>query len=401
MRAATRVAAVLAVLAGVAAAMAPVGTATAAVSRNHPHGFFVVDRNGTSQKVEDYGTESALVRDAQGREHLVTTDPSPTDPAMGNVVYLTRQTDASPWVTHVVPGLIPLSGGAQVEAHLSYDGQRIFAVIFGCDAIYVTDAPTAARRLPVPSQVKPLGECADPPEHSDNPPVAQAGALYGREISILTHDDVAGKTVYSIDSGLPGGTFTSGTPLPTADDFIPEQIAADPQYGRLVVVGTGTNGLTEGIYETYQDRYTTTWSDPVLVASLDSNTTDYKIDSVQTYSRHTYIGLEKPSNGVQLAHSLYIVRGQPSGQWLGAVPLPHTTGDDSNLRLVVNTDTRNLHAVWTRITPSGSSRTSGLMHEAEVDNGWLKPFFLTHWYGDVATQITLTANRHPIVGYDQ
>jgi hypothetical protein len=376
-------------------------SAHAASKASHSHGLFVANRSGQSQQVESYRTDSALVRDDDGREHVVTTQASKSDPNKGHMVYLTRETDKSNWRAKPIPGIVSMNGGVQVEAHLSYNGQRIFAVFFRCDGVYVSDAAIGASRLPVPTQVKPLDECADPPLHPSNPPSALTGTVIGRDISILLEDQVLGNPVYSIYTGEPNGTFTAGTPLPTTDNFTPTQIAADPQYGRIVVVGTGTDGTNEGIYETYQDRYSDAWSNLAPVASLNSATTDYKIDAVQTYARHTYIGLEKPASSGQVAHRLFLVKGQPSGQWLGAIPLSHTTGDDRYLRLTVNTATRHLHAVWTRTTSSHQGKKGGLMHEAQTNNKWSKPIYLTHDSHDVATQITLTNGYHPIVGYVQ
>jgi hypothetical protein len=83
------------------------------------------------------------------------------------------------------------------------------------------------------------------------------------------------------------------------------------------------------------------------------------------------------------------------------VPLPHSNGHDQNLRLAVNTGTRHLHAVWTRVTPGSKKKESGIMHEAQNNSGWLKPLFITHWYRDVATQIGLNSAGHPYVGFNQ
>lgn len=403
----------LSCLAGVAL-LAPAGSAAAAghqpavtrhparAAAHHPHGLYVVDHRSRSGKVASFRTPSAMVRDNAGGEHIVTTRPLGSDPREGRIVYFTRSSDSSPWRSHAVPGAHPLGAGIQVEIHLSDNGRRVYAVFYQCDGIYITDTSIKAVRLPVPSKLDSAdGDCAAPPASGDNPPVARAESVSGRTVGVLVSDQQLGDTVWAIDSGVPGGQFTMGTALPSAAAFSPVQVAGDPVYGRTVVVGTGYDGAHEGIYVTYQDRFADSWSAPVRVATLDSATTDYKIDSVQTFRRHVYIGLEKPAGGTTSAHRLYLVKGQPSGQWLGAVPLPHSNGHDRGLRLVVNTQTDNLHAVWTRIVGSAANKKSGLMHESQSDVHWNKPYYLTHWGHDVATQITLTDHYKPVVAYNQ
>jgi hypothetical protein len=396
-------------LAATAIAAAPIGASAAAghhthaAKHRHPNGFFVGDRNGNDQKVENYGTPSALVRDANGVEHLVTTKPSKNDPAKGQIVYLTRESDKGGWKAHAIAKPMNLAGSVQVEAHLSYGGRRVFAVFYGCDGVYVTDAPIGASRLPVPTKIMPLDTCTNPPASTDNLPVAKAGSLvtYGRTIGVLLPDLAIGG-VQALYTGTPGQQqpFTAGTPLPTADGFKPEQIAIDPIYGGIVVVGEGVADNNQGIFAVTQDRFDQNWSDPVEIASLQSATKDYAIDAVADYNHHIYVGLSKP--GRHVSHRLFLVRGQPSGQWLGTIKVPHTTGDDHNLRLLVNTATHHLHAVWTRIIPNHKkSPKSGIMHEAQNANGWLKPTYVSHWYRDVPTQITITTAGHPYVGYNQ
>jgi hypothetical protein len=368
----------------------------------HPKGFFVGNRDGHVQKVESYGTPSALVRDSNGREHLVTTQPSKADPTMGHLVYLTRDTDTSAWKAHAVPGLRDLTGGVQVEAHLSFFGKRIFAVLYECDGVFVADAPVGASRLPLPQEVVSADNCASPPASSNNPPVQLAGNTYGRNVGILLPGLLPGS--YAIYSGTPGpdATFTAGTPLPTTDSFVPKFLAIDPVSQDIIVVGTGSDGTNVGIYEVKQTGGGGSWSEPNEIASLGSATADYKIQALQTYARHIYVGLLKPSGGKHLKHSLYLVKIQPSGQTLGSVPLPHSNGNDHYLRLVVNPATRHLHAAWTRIIAGKpGSANNGLMHEAQGSSGWNKATYITHWYRDVPTQITLTKKYHPIIGFDQ
>lgn len=396
-------------LTGGAIALAAIGPAAASSGHHsspakkvhHADGFFVVDRNGKQQKVEDYGTPSALVRDDQGREHLVTTKPSKGNPTKGNIVYLTRETDKSSWKSHAIPGKINLSGGVQVEAFQTFGDRRIAAVFHECSGTYVSDAPVGASRLSEPGLVAPADNCASPPSVTDNPPVALSGNPVSREVSVLLPGTLT--NTFALYTGTPSASpdFTAGIPLPTINNFVPEQVAIDPVYGNKVVVGTGSDGTDEGIYVTTQSQYGTTWTDPVEIASLSSPTSNYKIEAAQTYNRHTFIGLSKPSNGKHLKHSLFLVKGTPSGQWSGTLALVHSNGYDHNLRFEVNTGTSHLHAVWTRIVPGHKSGKSGLMHEAQTTTGWQKPFYVTHWYHDIATDITLDPAGHPFIGFNQ
>jgi hypothetical protein len=387
--------------------MAPVGATAAPAGHHHhhhhpkphhPNGFFVGDRNANVQKVESFGTPSALVRDSNGTEHLVTTKPTSADPTMGHIEYGTRATDKDKWKIREVPVLRNLTGGVQVESHLSFNGRRIFAIFYECDGVFVVDAPIGAGRLPEPTEVASADTCSAPVDSTDNPPVARAGTVSGRTIEVMLPDPAQGGAE-AIFSGVPTEEFTPGTALPTTDDFTPLQVAMDPTYGGIVVVGTGSDGTNEGIYAVRGQAFSDTWTDPEQIATLNSPTSDYKIDSLQNYNHHTFVGLEKP--GASLSHSLFLVKGQPSGQWLGAVPLPHTAGHDHNLRLVVNTDTHHLHAAWTRVIASSHAKKSGIMHEGQSATGWLKPTFVSHWYRDVPTQITLTSAGHPYIGFNQ
>jgi hypothetical protein len=401
---------VLSCLAGGAIAAAPITASAAAhhgpAKKHHPkvshaHGLYVATRTGASTKVEHYGTSSAFVRAPNGDEHVVTTKANAGNANRGHLVYLTRHASASKWNSHAIPGTRALNGGVQIEAHLSQDGRRVFAVIYECDGVFVTDATAGAARLPEPTQVVSEDQCADPTTSRSNPPVQLAGNLFSATIGILLPDP-AQDGVDAIFSGTPTGGFTPGVAVPTTDSFQPVMAAIDPDFGNIVVVGTGSDGVHQGIYEVSQRRFADSWSGPTLVASMNSATTDYRVEAVQTYARHVYIGLSRPvAQGTHPAHTLFLVRGQPSGQWLGAVPLPHSNSHDRDLRLAVNTATRHVHAVWTRVVASSRSKKSGLIHTAQGKSGWLKPVQLTHWYRDVATQISLDQNGHPYVGYNQ
>jgi hypothetical protein len=362
----------------------------------HPKGFFVTGLGQVTKRV----LPTAFVRDGNGGEHVVTTVPSTSSSTnQGHIDYLTRAPGAKKWKAHLVPGLRPLAGKVQVEEHLSTDGRRIDAIFYECDGVFITDASLSAVRLPDPTQVVAEDNCSDPTVSSNEPPIAQAIPLEGHRIGILLPDPAQDNEA-ALFEGSTTDTFTAGVALPTVDSFSPQQITLDQRTGEIVVAGTGDDGTNEGIYVTTELEYENHWSTPVEIATLKSPTTDYTLESLTSYGNSKYIGLyRKPTGGVK--HSLFVVHGTQSGEWVGAYPLVHTTAQDTALRLTTNVDTGHLHAAWTRFVPSSPAKKSGIMQEQRTDAGWPKPVFLTHWHRDIAQGIQLTASGHPVIGYYQ
>jgi hypothetical protein len=343
---------------------------------------------------------TAFVRDDNGGEHIVTTIPAPSQPGnVGRIDYLTKLPGKAKWTSHTIPDLlVPLAGKVQVEAHLSPDARRVVVVFYRCDGVYTADASLTQTRLPAPTQVISADNCDSPTSTVSNTPVAKAITLYGREIGVLLPDATdPGK--YAVYAGTPGDTtgYAPITVLPTTDDFVPLQIVRDVSSGAFVAVGEGSDGTNEGIYVTSQAGSSDTWTPPRQVATLNSPTKDYTVDSLTSYHRQTWVGLSKPAGG---KYRLYFAHLTSTNQLISG-RVPHATAKDNNLRLSINQETGNVHAAWTRVVTTSKTGKSGIMHEYRKGGNWSRPTFLTHWYHDVATQLAFTAAGHVVIGYEQ
>jgi hypothetical protein len=374
------------------------GGSTPAKKSAHPKGFFV---SGPAGQVTNTASTSALVRDdSTGGLHVVTTVASPTTTGQAHIAYLTHFPGDKKWASRTVPGLHPTAGGIQVEAHLSTDGRRVFAVIYECDGVFVTDASVSSRRLAEPTQVSSTNTCSSPTTTTNEPPVAHAVAMDGHQIGILLPDP-AQDNEPAIWTGAPSGTFTPGPALPTADSFVPSQIERDPVTGRIVVVGQGSDGTNEGVYVTTQRYFEDTWTGPTKIATLNSPTSDYAIEALTTYDNSTWVGLQRPVvTGQSPKHTLFVDHGKSAGGWVGVIALTHSTSQDSALRLVINPDTGHLHAAFTRVDSSSKVKKSGVMEEALLSH-WSKPKFFSHWYRDTADQIVFNTAGRAVIGYQQ
>lgn len=360
----------------------------------HPHGkgFYVADQKKTL-KVTSSVSPSALVEDQDGNRHVVTVAKSASASGnQGHIVYYTRPSGRhTKWKAHQVPGLRPLDG-IQVQDGLSADGRRVFAVFFQCNGVYAADASLKTTRLPVPTLVKSEDNCSTAQPASLDPPIGQAVALsFTHEIGILLPDP-AQLDQPAIWVGKPGDTFSPGPALPTSNGFVPEQIASDPTSSTIVAVGEGMDGVNRAVYVT--KLQSNTWSNPKLVATLSSPTTDYTIEAISAYHKSTYVGLSRQAAA---SHSgLFTVHGTKSGQWGGVIRLTHSKPSDTSLRLMTNPDTGHLHAAFTRHSPHNKA---GILQQTRGDHGWNKPKYYSHSRRDVAQQITFSLAGLGVVGY--
>jgi hypothetical protein len=387
-------------------ATAPAGAVTAghqhrAASTHavaHPKGFFVSDSGQATSST----APAALVRDADGGEHVITSDPSSTV-GMSHLVYVTRHQGATHWTSHAIPGLRPNAGQIKVEAHLSEDNTRVVIVMYECDGVFIADAGIRAVRMAEPTQVIAEDNCATATATSNDPPIADALAIPGREVDILWPDPNQGNQ-QELFLGTPGTRLSGASnPIPTTDDITIDQVTQDPYTSDFVAVGQGTDGTSEGVYvtELLDEGYDGTWTTPVRIASLNSPTSDFAIESVTAAKGSIWVGLQRPTVvGVQPKHTLYLVHGI-SGEWGGAIPLPHSTAQDGSLRLLLNPATGHLHAAFTRVVLSSKTNKSGIMQEARVATKWSQPTYFTHWYRDVADQITINQAGRAVIGYEQ
>jgi hypothetical protein len=364
----------------------------------HPRGFFV---SGSSGRATSSTAQSALVRDSRGGQHVITSTPSST-PNQGHLVYLTRQAGAKHWTSHPIPGLRPTNGGIGVEEHVSVDGKRIEVVIYECDGVFAADTNLTASRMPEPTQIIAENNCATATAGSDDPPRADAIAIYARDIGVLLPDPKQDNRP-ALFVGTPGqDNFLPGDAIPTTDGITIDQITRDPYTGKIIAVGQGSDATTEGIYVTEQGEFRGTWSAPVRIASLNSATTDFTVESVTSFKNSIWVGLERPTvDGVHPTHTLYLVHGTSANEWDGAIPLPHATSHDTSLRLLTNPATGHLHAAFTRVVLSSKANKSGILQEARTGNKWSQPRYITHWYLDTADQITINAAGRAVIGYEQ
>ena len=401
--------AVLAVL-GVGLLTAMPATAVAAIGGHHhaatrtaahPHGFFV-----TGQGQLTTGDDpAAFVRDGNGNEHVVTTKRRPSVAGnKGVLLYITRKAGAKHWVTHAIPGLVPLAGGVRVEEHLSFNENRVFAVFYECNGIWVTDASIAATRLPQPTLVQSADNCAHPTASSTAPINHAVGLPGSSDVIDVLVPDPAHPGRFTPFSGRAGGTFApDGSVLPTTSDLKPVIMTLDSWDGTLVVIGTGSDGTHQGVYAITRRSYDPDWSAPARIATMGSPTTDFAIQSATVYRGVAWVGLSRPHPaGSHPKHTLYIDRGDlRTSQWTGAVPLPHSNRHDSGLVLWLNERATHLHAAFTRVKPGSKTVGSGIMAEARRPGGWTQPTFLTHWYQDRVQQMGEAGTNNMVIGYTQ
>jgi hypothetical protein len=382
-------------------AAANAGHSTAA-AKAHPSGFFVtgVGRVSTSNTV------AAFLRDPQSGLHVVTTVRSLSAPGdQGHIVYKTRQAGTTHWVTHNVPGLRPMAGGIKVELHLSSDAKHVFAVFYECDGVFAAQASLTATRLPQPTLVQAGNTCtATGAVSAAGSPIQHAvGLPYSNEIGIVLPDPAA-KDRPTVFIGQAGGTFTPSIPLPTTNSFSPQAIAFDPVTYELSVVGTGLDGDVRGIYVVsapYWDEFVSL----TRIATLNSATKDYSIQSIAAAGRGLWVGLLRPGGlAANPNHRIFLDHGtglNGAGQWTGAFAVPHSTGHDSGLVLAVNPATNRPHAAFTRVYNNSKTKKSGIVLTNLSAKGWSKPKFFTHWYRDSVDQIAITASGASIISYDQ
>jgi hypothetical protein len=375
---------------------APGGALAAPATPGHPHGFFVT---GEGQATMGNGP-SALVRDPRGGEHVVTIKHDLSDNGrVGRVVYLTKRPGASRWVSHAVRGLRVSSDRTRVEAHLSVDGKRIFAVLYACTGVFVMETSTAANRLPKPTRLTSLDTCNGRPTPGQDPPVGLAATVIGGYDDVLLPDPDQGNApaIWS-DTGL-NKSWAPQRALPTADHFVPTQIGAVPDHNELVVVGYGSDGANQGIYVVEGRGFDQPWTGPTRIATLHSATSNFTIESLTASRRANWVGLSRPVEPGQ-RHRLFVERGTGDG-WQGVFALPHSTVRDSSLRLAYNQSSGHLHAAFTRVTPGSKADKSGIVTEKMAGSRWTRLKFLTHWYRDFADQITFNRNGGAVIGYTQ
>ncbi|HEX3824676.1 MAG TPA: hypothetical protein VHV79_09455 [Mycobacteriales bacterium] len=367
--------------------------ATSSKKPAHPAGLFVSEQG----RITKAATPSAFLRDFNSTQHIVTSVAS-TTPGKSRVVYLTRRSKAGKWTSHAIPGLRPSAGKIQIEAHLSPDGRHVYVVFYECDGVFASAAGINAVRLPEPTQITATtNTCGRPNASNDNPPIARSMVFPYNDMGVLLPDPAQDNKI-ALWKGLPNTGFVPGAALPTTDGFTPVQITTGTS-GQVVVIGTGMDGANQAIYTVMKDPYGSTWSAPVKLATLNSPTSDYTIEALTSYRYSTWVGLYRPRGSSGRTHTLFLDHGTASG-WLGVVPMAHTTTHDSSLRLVYNEGTGHLHAAFTRVDPASKSKKSGIMQQTLIKS-WAKPKFVTHWYRDVAAQLTFTNGGHTILSYYQ
>jgi hypothetical protein len=365
----------------------------------HPVGFYV---SGQGRVVKG-SNDTALVRDENGGEHVVTTVRSTAGSGnSGHIVYLTRKAGATKWTSHAIPGLRPMAGGIKVEIHTSFYGDRVFAVFYQCNGVYVSDATLSQSRLPTPTLVEAESNCASPVKAPAGPTSDAVALPYGGDEVAVLLPDPANSNQPSLFTGTPGGTFTASDPLPTTDSLAPVRMTIDSVTGLITVVSNGSDGTHAGIYVTNKPYYTSTWSTPTRIATLSRATQDFTVGSVTAYNGAIWVGLQEPNlTGLHRTHALFVQHGTASNQWIGVVPLAHATLKDTDLQLAFNAQTGHLHAAFSRVNPASKTKKSGIITEARVSGKWVDLKFLTHWYKDRTTQITYTNAGHAVIGYQE
>jgi hypothetical protein len=392
-------------VAGIASA---VPSRAAAKPAAHPVGFFVT---GAGQAVT--GTaQSALVHDGNGGNHVVTVRQDlGVSGDRGHIVYRTRQFGAKAWTRTEIPGLRRLVG-LRLQALISSDGDRVIVVIYQCNGVYVTQTSVTGTRLPTPTLVRGARSCAHPRSApaASAPPIAQAAVgVDGWNIGVL----LEAPYLYS-PPHLPFmfyGDFDTAfnahdEPIPPTDGFVPLLMTLDQPTGKIVVIGKGMSGRDQAIFETtgYNGvRFDGgVWTTPVKIASLDSPSRDYTVESVTARGAKIWVGLLKPHTASSPANAPTLFLAHTTGsRWFSPAQMSHTTGQDTALRLAFNNTTGTLHTAFTRSNPAAPVTNSGIMAESLLNGTWQTPRFLTHWIHDYTQQLDVTASGHIVIGYNQ
>jgi hypothetical protein len=382
--------------------------------RKHASGFFVTGQG----RVTTGTAPTAFVRDFRGGEHLVTTKRDPAAAGnQGHVLYLTRQPGAKRWTTRVLPGLRPLNG-IQLEAHEATLRSALFVALHQCNGVFVTETTLRQTQLSAPTLVQAADGCAKPSpvRIASAPPISMATYVDLKTIGVIRPDPALANSP-TLFIGHPGGPYSPESvatgdpvravdPLPNTNGFVASQVTIDNATGRLVAVGEGMSGGARAIYVTtqpYNYRAPAYWKAPTKIASLGSPTRDYAIEGVAAWNGKVWVGLRKPpAAGTSPRHTLFIARNGNHGKWYDAMPLPHTTGHDTALRLLINPTTEALHVAFTRINPNAPTKLSGIMVESLSHGKWHTPRFVTHGSHDYAQVISLapfTGHARAVIGF--
>jgi hypothetical protein len=393
-------------VAGLASA---VPSRAAAKPAAHPAGFFVT---GVGEVVA--GTaQSALVHDSSGGNYVVTTKRRlSVSGDRGHGIYATRQPGATAWTRTEVPGLRPLAG-LRLQELMNGTGSEVDVVIYECDGVYETQAPLKDTQLPPPTLVQAADTCAHPRSApaASAPPIAKTVAFSTDGLGglgVLLDAPVAppNNRPEILFGSWPGPFNSYAEGIPPTDGFVPLLVTLAATTRKVVVIGKGMSGANQAIFETefhgvFDDGGT--WTTPVKIASLGSPTRDYTVESVAALHGKIWVGLLKPHTATSApnAPTLFVAHTCGNGLWFSPTQMRNTTGQDTALRLVFNNNTGTLHAAFTRNNPAAPVAKSGIMVEARINGTWQTPKFLTHWAHDYTQQLTLTANGHAVIGYNQ
>jgi hypothetical protein len=397
---------------GVLVVSPSVGTAVAAPGHSaatpaaHPAGFFVT---GVGQAVA--GTaQSAFVHDGNGGNHVVTVrQDRSVSGDRGHIVYATRQRGATAWTRTEIPGLRPLAG-LRLQALMSSEGGEVVVVIYQCNGVYETETTLTGARLPTPIRVLAARNCRHPGSApiASAPPIAQAATgVDGWDLGVLLATPYISSRPVMFYGDFKGPFTTHDESMPVTDRFVPLLMTLDQATGKIVVIGKGMSGHDQAIFETtgYNGvhRGEGVWTKPVKIASLNSPTRDYTAQAVTARGAKIWVGLLKPHTATSPpnAPTLFLTHTAGSGRWSSPAQMPHTTGQDTALRLAFNNTTGTLHTAFTRSNPAAPASDSGIMAESLLNGSWQTPRFLTHWIHDYAQQLDITDSGHIVIGYNQ
>jgi hypothetical protein len=320
-----------------------------------------------------------LVVDGDGTRHVVTTDRrSATDT---RIVYWTRKAGQRHWTRSVVPGKRTTGADSHiaVDALLSDDGKSVFTVLYQCDGVYVGSAPLQSKRLPVPSVAHAEANAKNCPYQGTgiglnaHTPLHHAVALPGGALAFLAVDRDTG--AYRMYSGVPGGSFAAGPPLPSTDEIFPVLVSRESQSGRIVVAGVVEDGLGVTTY----DPGTESWSTPVGLAAVETASGKRNVlAGIASGPDTTYVGVTHRGG-----HSV-IVSSTASG-WSAPARVPHTGKRDRDMTLAYAPDSGRLYAAWTH-RPRGHGR-DGAEQASMLDGDWRRPHWLSKSGRDIASAL--------------